>query len=254
MENICVLLTPEDENQLTCILLYLLKVLLHMEQANCIGPTRICAGVGIQNLLSWLKEQPWTLFFKGSSCFTWKTFFSLASGSSGSGSPVWGNPMCKATVTCSTFSFTSRPSLFTPWSSLKGKNWIVSWERWSCWAKEEGGGDIELVREEDGLSHSIKVGVWRYRFLFSTLHSLKLMFLKVQGFVKFSTQKKAYIQTLWKKACTYWSMKSSFLFFFAFECFFFFLYFFYPYFFSFSSVGLCLFLFGERKRETNWWG
>ena len=137
-------LEVENYQLLTCILLYLLKVLLHMEQANCIGPTRICAGVGIQNLLSWLKEQlPWKLFFKGSSSsLTWKSFFSSASwSSSGSWPLVLGNPMCKATVTCSTFfsSFTSKPSFCTPicWSSLKGKNWIVwSCTSCSCWIKE----------------------------------------------------------------------------------------------------------------------
>jgi len=217
-----------------------------MEQANCIGPTRICAGVGIQNLLSWLKEQPWKLFLKGSSSFTWVIFFSVASWLSASYSSVWGNPMCKATVTCSTFSsFTSKPSF--SWFSLKGKNWIVSW---SCWDKGEGDDDIELItEEEDGFSHSIKVGVWTHRFSFSTLHSLKLMFLKeTPRICEISLLRK---RPIWKKACTYWWMKEiklSFLFFSSF------LFFFHPYFFSFSCVGLCLFLFGERKKETNWWG
>jgi len=163
------------------MLLYLLKVLLHMEQANCIGPTRIWAGVGIQNLLSWLKEQPWKLLLEGSSSsssLTWKIIFSSSSSSTTTWSwcllALSGKPMCKATVTCSSFSsFTSKlcrwwcSSSFEAFSVKMGKNWMVSWVK----EKEE---EEEEEEEEDGLSHSMKVGAWRYRFLlFSTLHSIK---------------------------------------------------------------------------------
>ena len=182
-----------------------------MEQANCIGPTRICAGVGIQNLLSWLKsEQLWKLFPMGSSSLTCRTFFS----SSATGlPPVFGNPMCKATATCSTFSsFTSKPSFCTPWSSFEGfnpltmgKNWIVSRTSSCCWVKEGGGYDDDseqVVRDEDdGLSHSMKFGVWRYKFLSSTLHSLKPISERVvPWFVKSSPQKRAiYPRFMWEK-------------------------------------------------------
>lgn len=125
---------------LTCMLLYLLKVLLHMEQANCIGPTRICAGVGIQNLLSVLKEYPWKLVFVGSwSSLKLKDLFWASE------SPVLlGNPMCKATVTFSNFSslipalsfWTPKSSSFKGFVSVnllrRGKHWVVSWANSCC--------------------------------------------------------------------------------------------------------------------------
>ena len=38
----------KKRGEITCMLLYLLKVLLQTEQENWVGPTRIWAGVGIQ--------------------------------------------------------------------------------------------------------------------------------------------------------------------------------------------------------------
>ena len=46
--------------------------------------------------------------------------------------------------------------------------------------EEEGDDDIEEDNDEEGdeygLSHSMKVGAWKYMFLSSTLHSLKPIF------------------------------------------------------------------------------
>ena len=180
------------------MLLYLLKVLLHIEQANCMGPTRIWAGVGIQNLLSELKEYPWKFFFMDISSLRSKTSASTSE------SPLLGNPMCKATATSfssltpTVLSFTSISPSFNVFFSVnllrRGKHWIVSfmdslcwcccWGNklgslstlmgfvsWTCWVTEElerEEEDEEGEGEEDGLSHSMKFGAWKQRFMSST--------------------------------------------------------------------------------------
>lgn len=169
------------------MLLYLLKVLLHMEHSNCIGPTRIWVGVGIQNLFSLLKEQfPWKIFLMGccSSLLKSKTLVSTWESSL-----ILGNPMCKETVIFSSLTPTVLVSFNPLVSSVsllrRGKHWMVSFTdscrcgcgykrgsfsmvmgfvSWICWVTED---DDE--EEEDGLSHSMKlVGDRKQRLLASS--------------------------------------------------------------------------------------
>lgn len=135
------------------MLLYLLKVLLHMEQENCIGPTRICAGVGIQNLLSLLKEHPLKLFLSPTTSSLMPLF------STSEISSAFGNPMCKATVTFSIFSsLTPRliswalvvsSSSFNGFLSVKplrrGRHWILP----PLMGSENWFSNCSVVKEEE---------------------------------------------------------------------------------------------------------
>lgn len=96
--------------------MYLLNDLLQMGQENCIGPTKICAGVGIQNLPWVLKLEKLFLTLIISSFFTQTLMFPSAKLET---SPTFGSPMCKPT---STFSIINLPS------SLISK-YCLSWSR-----------------------------------------------------------------------------------------------------------------------------